>query len=556
MTQVLIVEHDDMSREVLERRLRRRGYEVTSASEGLGAIDLAARLLPDLILMELVMPEVDGLEATRVLKSNLVTAHIPVVGLARDASGEARQQALAAGCEEFLALPVGSEDLLRCLEGLLAPGEAQAEAPRVTIASPLPLKPQPPQALGVDSGHILVVDDNGMNRDILARRLRRLGYHVDTACDGFEAMQRIAAGGIELILLDVMMPGVSGLEVLVKLRQTWSPAELPVIMATARDQSEDIVQALELGANDYVTKPIDFPVVAARVKTQLALRDMAVALQAREASYRALAERSSDMISRADGRGRFLYVSPASEAPLGYRPEELVGTDGHDLVHPNDLVELLDAYAAARDNLTAIYRMRRVDGSYLWVEANKSLFRDPHSGKITEMQCALRDISEPLERMDPNEPPLPGATDLVSHPGWRRGVGATGTSGEVAALSARSGGQGILMVLSEDPTGRYLVEHGFTRSGWSVVGARSLAQALELAAELPPDVVLLDADCDVLQDELVEALDRLLPEARPAVLTWTIYGYLNGREMLGPFGLRDLVEALRSEVDEITGRQA
>lgn len=126
-----------------------------------------------------------------------------------------------------------------------------------------------------DSAHLLVVDDNDNNRDMLSRRLRRQGFEVDVAGSGREALERIERGGIELVLLDVMMPGMSGIDVLQELRKGYSIEELPVIMATARSDSADIIEALELKANDYVVKPIDFPVLLARVRTQLRLRHMA-----------------------------------------------------------------------------------------------------------------------------------------------------------------------------------------------------------------------------------------------------------------------------------------
>ena len=121
-------------------------------------------------------------------------------------------------------------------------------------------------------GALLVVDDNEMNRDMLARRLMRRGYSVTVAADGHQALAMLKAQPFDLVLLDIMMPGISGLDVLQILREKYSVADLPVIMATAKDQSEDIVTALRLGANDYVTKPLDFPVVLARTETQLSLK--------------------------------------------------------------------------------------------------------------------------------------------------------------------------------------------------------------------------------------------------------------------------------------------
>jgi sigma-B regulation protein RsbU (phosphoserine phosphatase) len=122
------------------------------------------------------------------------------------------------------------------------------------------------------AAHILVVDDDESNRESLRRRLARHGYSVMAAADGPSALELIERHSFDLVLLDVMMPGMSGLEVLERIRRQRSPTDLPIIMATAKDQSEDIVGALDSGANDYVTKPLDFGVVLARVRTQLLLK--------------------------------------------------------------------------------------------------------------------------------------------------------------------------------------------------------------------------------------------------------------------------------------------
>ena len=124
-----------------------------------------------------------------------------------------------------------------------------------------------------DAEHtLLVVVDDPANRDLLSRRLERKGFRVITAEDGQRALDILATSKIDLVLLDIMMPGLTGLEVLRKVRETQTPSVLPVVMVTAKTESEDIVEALELGANDYVTKPIDFPVALARVLAQLRLR--------------------------------------------------------------------------------------------------------------------------------------------------------------------------------------------------------------------------------------------------------------------------------------------
>src|SRR5215470_17726597 len=123
-----------------------------------------------------------------------------------------------------------------------------------------------------NSGALLLVDDEELNREGLSRRLQREGYAVTTAKNGREALELLGERPFDLVLLDIMMPGMNGLDVLKFLRRIDSLIDLPIIMVTAKGESEDIVEALELGANDYVTKPLDIPVVLARVRTQLGLR--------------------------------------------------------------------------------------------------------------------------------------------------------------------------------------------------------------------------------------------------------------------------------------------
>jgi diguanylate cyclase (GGDEF)-like protein len=119
---------------------------------------------------------------------------------------------------------------------------------------------------------LLVVDDDAMNRDALSRRLTRTGYTVLTAENGPDALTLISENRVDAVLLDVMMPGMSGLDTLRHLRESRSVSELPVIMVTAKDGSDDVVEALDLGANDYVTKPIDYAVALARIRAQVTAR--------------------------------------------------------------------------------------------------------------------------------------------------------------------------------------------------------------------------------------------------------------------------------------------
>ena len=119
---------------------------------------------------------------------------------------------------------------------------------------------------------ILVVDDLPDNRDILSRRLTRRGLSVVEAEGGIRALELIEEIEFDIVLLDLMMPDVSGEDVLRGIRQFRSRIELPIIVVSAKSQSEAIVECLNLGANDYVLKPVDFDVLLARMKPQLDLK--------------------------------------------------------------------------------------------------------------------------------------------------------------------------------------------------------------------------------------------------------------------------------------------
>jgi sigma-B regulation protein RsbU (phosphoserine phosphatase) len=122
------------------------------------------------------------------------------------------------------------------------------------------------------SGSVLIVDDSEANCASLRKLLEGQGYSVQTAQGGHEALLILDRQAFDIVLLDVMMQDLSGTEVLSRVRRRFSVVDLPIIMTTARDASDDIVSALEQGASDYVTKPLDLPVLLARMQTQLALK--------------------------------------------------------------------------------------------------------------------------------------------------------------------------------------------------------------------------------------------------------------------------------------------
>jgi len=119
------------------------------------------------------------------------------------------------------------------------------------------------------SGHILVVDDNEMNRDMLTRRLQRQGYEVDVAEDGEKALSTMQACPYDLVLLDIMMPGLNGYEVLERAKNDANLRSVPIIMISAVDDLDSVVRCIELGAEDYLFKPFNPVLLKARVSAIL-----------------------------------------------------------------------------------------------------------------------------------------------------------------------------------------------------------------------------------------------------------------------------------------------
>jgi class 3 adenylate cyclase/CheY-like chemotaxis protein len=217
-------------------------------------------------------------EAERARRHALRTPLNQILGYSEMLHEDASARGDAASAGDLEKIQAAARRMLELVEAL-APDAPESLGPSPVRAVPSPAalvfpEPSAPPAASAEEapGHILVVDDNEMNRDMLSRRLSSRGYAVTIAGEGEAALRQLAVQRFDAVLLDVMMPGITGIEVLSRIRSAASESDLPVIMVTARDAAEDVVEALRLGANDYVTKPLDFPVVLARLRTQLTLK--------------------------------------------------------------------------------------------------------------------------------------------------------------------------------------------------------------------------------------------------------------------------------------------
>jgi two-component system cell cycle response regulator len=312
MPKILLVEDEEVNREMFRRRLERKGYAVLTADTGFAAIELTKTGSPDLVLMDLGLPELDGWEATRRIKADPATRGIPVIVLSAHATSDAKEKAFAAGCQEFETKPVNWEVLFRKIEAALAkaregsvdfggaelddgplteirrpggnptpPPSPLPEAERGDRHSPPSLARKGDGGLGsslatvpVQAKHVLVVEDNDANRVMLCRRLNKQGFATTEAANGREALDRINDRRFDLVLLDIMMPEVDGYTVLRELKADPDLQAIPVIMISAVDEMASVVRCIEMGAEDYLAKPYDPVLLQARINACLDKRRM------------------------------------------------------------------------------------------------------------------------------------------------------------------------------------------------------------------------------------------------------------------------------------------
>ncbi len=249
------------------------------------------------------------------------------------------------------------------------------------------------------ASRLLIVDDNELNRDMLARRLARKGYEIVLAASAQQLPQRVKEEAIDLVLLDIEMPEISGLEALKTLRETYSPIELPIIMVTAKDQSDDVVRALNLGANDYVTKPIDFAVALARIGTQLSHKRAQEGLRESEERYALAARGANDGLWDWNVQANAVYFSPRWKSMLGYEESEIGDNPNEwfDRIHDADRERVNEEVAAHQKGVVpqfeSEHRVLHKDGTFRWMLC-RGLAVHNGSGKTLRMVGWQTDITE------------------------------------------------------------------------------------------------------------------------------------------------------------------
>jgi PAS domain S-box-containing protein len=256
-----------------------------------------------------------------------------------------------------------------------------------------------------NKGVIVIVDDKPTNLGILFDFLTDSGFKVLVAQDGESAIQKVEYARPDLILLDVMMPGIDGFETCRRLKANPSTQDIPVIFMTALSDTVDKVKGFSLGAVDYVTKPMQQEEVRARVTTHVTIRnlqkkleDQNLQMQQAEEKYRTIFENATEGIFQATSEGRYITANPALARIFGYSsPEELITeitNIGKQLyVEPmrrDDLIALMNREDTLSDFESEVYRK---DGSVIWISENIRTVRDAN-GALLYYEGSVSDITE------------------------------------------------------------------------------------------------------------------------------------------------------------------
>lgn len=235
--------------------LREAGYQVEEAGNGREAIEIAQRCRPALILMDVMMPEMNGLEAARRIRANPDLRDVPIVMLTTQGTVEDVRRALAVGIDDYITKPTEPDYVVKRVRACL--DKTAESGPKAVVR-----------------GRVLLVDDAVLLRRKTAAVLREAGYAVEEADNGELALKSARVLRPDLILMDMIMPDMTGLEAMAEIRQIPGMEDVPFIMITTEGTAEDVRNALDQGIMDYLTKPVDPVVVLGRVDScMIELRD-------------------------------------------------------------------------------------------------------------------------------------------------------------------------------------------------------------------------------------------------------------------------------------------
>jgi PAS domain S-box-containing protein len=241
---ILLVEDNEINAQLAVDILTGEGVQVSLARNGKEALDCVAVGHFDAVLMDCQMPVMDGYTATRALRQKKSLQDLPVIAMTANAMSGDRETALAAGMNDHITKPIMIDEMLATL------------ARWVPAAARRRLLEKPGRSGGLEGARILLVEDNEINAELAVELLTQAGVRVSVARNGREALDSLAVGHFDAVLMDCQMPVMDGYTATRALRQEKSLRDLPIIAMTANAISGDREAALAAGMNDHITKPI------------------------------------------------------------------------------------------------------------------------------------------------------------------------------------------------------------------------------------------------------------------------------------------------------------
>ena len=256
---ILIVEDNPKNMKLVSDLLTYRGHQVLTATDGESGVEKAIREIPDLILMDIQLPGLDGLSASARLKGDDRTASIPILAVTAHALRGDSRKIREAGCDGYITKPIRTSEFIRVVEEAL-----RVEPPREKVEK----SGAAPETEETGSGGtVLAVDDESRNRRLIEATLSPLGIRVTQAASGEEALRVIAKDPPDLVLLDLMMPGMDGLETARRIRANAGTRHIPIVLLTAFADAERKLQGIEAGCDDFIAKPFDRIELTARIRS-------------------------------------------------------------------------------------------------------------------------------------------------------------------------------------------------------------------------------------------------------------------------------------------------
>jgi PAS domain S-box-containing protein len=703
MPKILLVEDNDINRDMLSRRLERKGYQVIMAINGTEGVAKTLSDRPDIVLMDLHLPILDGWAATQQIKANPQTRAIPVIALTADAFGGEREKALAAGCDEYETKPVDLPRLLQKITKLIEPAaaqfsvttnlsldrhsqrseieqlryqldppiyrivsyselllevlcdlpgdqlsQAQASDPasdiqkihtsgmqllqlvqamlnpllweiqrqeiaifapilRLEILTPLstiigycellleeatadlipdleqiytsaqdllsianrldsPIESQTSQqsidtelpasptttarARSTQHSRILVIDDNEANSTLLSRQLARQGAQIAIATTD-RATQTLSTIPYDLIVLDVSLPNISGFKLLAQLKRHEQWRQIPVLILAAPAEMDRLVRGVEMGAIDYLTKP---------VRSGLLHNKIAACLEHKrcleqDGSFDRLFENAPVGVYQATIDGCYQRVNPALVKLLGYPTAVTLMTVIADIgdriyVDANRYAQF-KCLLEEHDQITGFeYQVYRHDGEQVWVAEHARAVRDL-DGKLIYYEGIVEDISHrklaetalnsqlaALQLELEHSQRVPQVAEIVPTDYFQQ-LQPHREAPEDRELDRSSSPLKVLLVEDNDLNSDMLSRR-LERAGYHVVIAKDGAEGVSRALAELPDVILMDISLPVMDGwEATQQLKANPQTARIPVIALTAHAMAGDREKALAAGCND-----------------